>query len=112
MRKDAAELVALAPDVILTTGAPAVATLQQATRKVPIVFANVIDPVGAAVELPRKPIRGIFAADCCARAASGHAAAAPPSSVMNERRFIQSPRRRGRVASVALRGQGLSQSPS
>src|SRR4030095_8537854 len=40
---------------------------------------------------------------CCAPAASGHAAAAPPSSVMNVRRFIfvliRSPRRRGRAAS-------------
>ena len=36
--------------------------------------------------------------DCCARAASGHAAAAPPSSVMNSRRLIRSPRRRGRAA--------------
>src|SRR5262249_26777017 len=35
---------------------------------------------------------------CCARAASGHAAAAPPSSVMNSRRFIRSPRRRARAA--------------
>src|SRR5947208_2901174 len=33
------------------------------------------------------PTRGIFA-NCCARAASGHAAAAPPSSVMNSRRFM------------------------
>jgi len=33
---------------------------------------------------------------CCARAASGHAATAPPRSVMNSRLFIQSPRRRGR----------------
>jgi ABC transporter substrate binding protein len=30
---------------------------------------------------------------CCARAASGHAAAAPPKSVMKSRRFIRSPRR-------------------
>jgi uncharacterized protein YchJ len=30
---------------------------------------------------------GTFAV-CCARAASGHAAAAPPRSVMNERRFV------------------------
>ena len=44
----------------------------------------------------RNPITGI--AGCCARAASGHAAAAPPSSVMNSRRFIRSPRRRGRAA--------------
>ena len=35
--------------------------------------------------LLRKPITGI--ADCCARAASGHAAAAPPSSDMNSRCF-------------------------
>jgi putative ABC transport system substrate-binding protein len=46
-RKYAAELVALAPDVILAGGAGAVAPLQQATRSLPIVFANVVDPVGA-----------------------------------------------------------------
>jgi hypothetical protein len=33
------------------------------------------------------PTNGI--AGCCARAASGHATATPPSSVMNERRFIR-----------------------
>ena len=43
----AAELVALAPDVILTSGASALAPLLQATRSVPIVFAHVPDPVGA-----------------------------------------------------------------
>src|SRR5262245_20735573 len=49
--------------------------------------------------LLRNPITGI--AGCCARAASGHAAA-PPSSVMNSRRLItRSPRRRGRAASAA-----------
>jgi len=46
-RKDAAELVALAPDVILTSGTASVAPLLQATRTVPIVFVNVADPVGA-----------------------------------------------------------------
>ena len=46
-RKYAAELVALAPDLILATSSPAVAALQEATRIVPIVFATVIDPVGA-----------------------------------------------------------------
>src|SRR5215469_14427487 len=35
----------------------------------------------------RMPSRGTFVA-CCARAASGHAAAAPPSSVMNLRRLV------------------------
>ena len=47
IRKYAAELVALAPDVILASGASAVGPLLQATRTVPIVFAVVADPVGA-----------------------------------------------------------------
>jgi putative tryptophan/tyrosine transport system substrate-binding protein len=47
VRRYAAELVALAPDVILTADSQSVAALQQATRTVPIVFGNVIDPVGA-----------------------------------------------------------------
>jgi putative tryptophan/tyrosine transport system substrate-binding protein len=46
-RKYAAELVALAPDVILAASTQAVAALQQATHTVPIVFVHVIDPVGA-----------------------------------------------------------------
>jgi putative ABC transport system substrate-binding protein len=45
-RRYAAEMVALAPDVILAAGSPAVAALQQATSTVPIVFVNVTDPVG------------------------------------------------------------------
>ena len=36
--KDAAELVALAPDVIVATGSPSVSALQKTTRTVPIVF--------------------------------------------------------------------------
>ena len=46
-RRYAAELVALTPDVILTSGATALAPLLQATRSIPIVFAQVPDPVGA-----------------------------------------------------------------
>ena len=46
-RRYATELVALAPDLILAVGIPAVFALQQATRTVPIVFVNTIDPVGA-----------------------------------------------------------------
>jgi putative tryptophan/tyrosine transport system substrate-binding protein len=46
-RRYAAELVALAPDVILTSGTAPVTALLQATRVVPIVFAGVTDPVGA-----------------------------------------------------------------
>ena len=47
IRRYAAELVALTPDVILATSTATVAPLQEATRTVPIVFASVIDPVGA-----------------------------------------------------------------
>jgi ABC-type uncharacterized transport system substrate-binding protein len=43
----AAELVELAPDVILTTGTATMAPLLQATRTIPIVFVSVADPVGA-----------------------------------------------------------------
>jgi putative ABC transport system substrate-binding protein len=46
-RRFAAELVALAPDVILATASPTVAALQAAARTVPIVFAHAADPVGA-----------------------------------------------------------------
>ena len=46
-RRYAAELIALAPDVILANGALALRPLQQVTRTVPIVFVNVPDPVGA-----------------------------------------------------------------
>src|SRR6516162_5032068 len=46
-RKLAAELIALAPDVILAIASYAVAALQEVTPTVPIVFVNVIDPVGA-----------------------------------------------------------------
>src|SRR5438874_1357073 len=45
-RRHAAELAALAPDVILAHGAGPVGALLQATRTVPIVFVGVIDPVG------------------------------------------------------------------
>jgi putative ABC transport system substrate-binding protein len=49
IRQNAAELVALAPDVIMTVGSITVAPIQQATRTIPIVFTNVADPVGAGV---------------------------------------------------------------
>ena len=55
LRRSAEELVALAPDVLLAAGNSAATVLQQATRTMPIVFANVSDPVGAgfAESLPR-----------------------------------------------------------
>ena len=47
IRKHAAELAALAPDVIVAIGGTATGHLLQATRTVPIVFAIVPDPVGS-----------------------------------------------------------------
>jgi putative ABC transport system substrate-binding protein len=47
IRRQAMELVALAPDVILATGGPATEQMLQATRSIPIVFAVVPDPVGS-----------------------------------------------------------------
>ena len=46
IRKYAAELSTLAPDVILSSGAASLGSLLQETRTVPIVFVNVADPVG------------------------------------------------------------------
>jgi putative ABC transport system substrate-binding protein len=45
VRAVAAEFVALNPDVIVTTGAPALAAVQEATRTIPTVFVLVTDPV-------------------------------------------------------------------
>ena len=48
IHKHAAELALLAPDILLAAnGTATVAPLLQATRTLPIVFVNVIDPVGA-----------------------------------------------------------------
>jgi putative ABC transport system substrate-binding protein len=47
IRRYAAELAALAPDVILAHGASTVGPLLEATRAVPIVFPVVVDPVGS-----------------------------------------------------------------
>src|SRR5262245_37640580 len=44
-RKNAAELIALEPDIILAHGSPIVRALLQATQTVPIVFVNTADPV-------------------------------------------------------------------
>jgi putative ABC transport system substrate-binding protein len=49
VRRHAAELAALAPDVILAHGASSVASLLQVTRTVPIVFPTAVDPVGAGI---------------------------------------------------------------
>src|SRR5262245_56933059 len=47
VRKHAAELAALAPEVIVSSGTTSLGSLLQATRAVPIVFVNVADPVGS-----------------------------------------------------------------
>jgi putative tryptophan/tyrosine transport system substrate-binding protein len=47
LRKYAEDLVAMAPDAIVTIGSSSLAAALQATRRVPIVFAQVADPVGA-----------------------------------------------------------------
>jgi putative ABC transport system substrate-binding protein len=49
LREKAKELVALAPDVILAMTPPSVIALQKVSRKVPIVFAGVTDPVGLGI---------------------------------------------------------------
>jgi putative ABC transport system substrate-binding protein len=46
-RARAVELVQLKPEVVLTAGTPAVAAMSRATSTIPIVFANVADPVGS-----------------------------------------------------------------
>jgi putative tryptophan/tyrosine transport system substrate-binding protein len=55
MRLLAKELVGLKPDVILATSTPVTAALQGETRTIPIVFANINDPVGSGfvASLPR-----------------------------------------------------------
>ena len=46
VRNRAAEVMSLAPEVVLAAGSSAVAALQQQTRALPIVFVQVVDPVG------------------------------------------------------------------
>jgi ABC-type uncharacterized transport system substrate-binding protein len=47
VRRDAAELVALTPDVILAVGGQVMGPLREATRTIPLVFTQTADPVGA-----------------------------------------------------------------
>jgi len=47
IRKQAGELVALGPDVVMAYSSDAVSSMLRVTRTVPIVFAAVTDPVGA-----------------------------------------------------------------
>jgi putative tryptophan/tyrosine transport system substrate-binding protein len=47
IKREAEELVALSPDVLVATGAAVLPVFLRATRTIPIVFNNVVDPVGA-----------------------------------------------------------------
>jgi ABC-type uncharacterized transport system substrate-binding protein len=60
MQRYAKELVALAPDLILSSGTPTTAALVQQTSTIPIVFTGVVDPVGSGfvASLP-KPGRNV-----------------------------------------------------
>jgi putative ABC transport system substrate-binding protein len=52
IRAFAQELVGLRPDIIVTNNTPATIALQQETRTIPIIFANVVDPVASGL-VPR-----------------------------------------------------------
>jgi putative ABC transport system substrate-binding protein len=47
IKRSAKELVALQPDLILTSSTPSTASLLQQTQTIPIIFANIIDPVAS-----------------------------------------------------------------
>jgi putative ABC transport system substrate-binding protein len=47
IQRSAKELVALQPDLILSSSTPTTAALQRETRAIPIIFANIVDPVGS-----------------------------------------------------------------
>ena len=57
------------------------------------------DALGSSDTAPRNPITGI--PGCCARAASGQAAA-PPSAAMNSRRLMNSPQAKGGHTTISL----------
>jgi hypothetical protein len=78
-RQYATEVVALAPDVIFTNASATVTALQQVTRTLPIVFATVIDPVGALSSIPTGPAAWIAANYRCPRRWRDPAAPRPAS---------------------------------
>src|SRR5262249_27897461 len=66
-RRNASELIALAPEVILASASPSTAALQAATSTIPVVFITVIDPIGAgfveSLEQPGRNITGLLLYD-------------------------------------------------
>ena len=81
IRRYAEELVGLAPDVIFATGTSVVAPFLKATRTVPVVFTNVVDPVGAgfvdSLARPGGNVTGLFEREM-AGAAQGNCATSDP----------------------------------
>ena len=69
VRRYAAELVALAPDVIVASSSQVVAALIEATRTVPIVFTDVPDPVGAGSSTASRDPAETPPASCCSSTA-------------------------------------------
>jgi putative ABC transport system substrate-binding protein len=59
IRRFAKELVALQPELVVSTSTPSTASLLQQTRSIPIIFTNVSDPVGSGfvASLPRSNCR-------------------------------------------------------
>ena len=49
IRKGIAELLALAPDIIVTNGTPPTSMFRETTRTIPIVFGSIVDPVGSGI---------------------------------------------------------------
>jgi putative tryptophan/tyrosine transport system substrate-binding protein len=49
MERFARELVTLQPDLVLTSSSPTTASLLQQTRSIPVIFANIADPVGTGI---------------------------------------------------------------
>ncbi len=126
IRRHAAELAALAPDVILASGASTVGPLLQATRTVPIVFPIVVDPVGAgfvdslarpggnatgfiAVRIqPEREMAGAAQADRAGRDASGGPSGSRQPSGIGQFGVIQAvaPSLRVEVSPVNVRDAG------
>jgi putative tryptophan/tyrosine transport system substrate-binding protein len=81
LRKHAAELVALAPDVIMANSSAAVSPMLQATRTIPIVFTTVADPVGAgyieSLVLHRHQVTGLRATPDAVRRTAVRSGRAP-----------------------------------
>jgi putative ABC transport system substrate-binding protein len=82
IRALAQELVSLQPDIIVAGGTPATVALQRETRTIPIVFANVTDPVASGLvawlDRPSGNITGFPTFEAVARVALGDRAQPQP----------------------------------